>query len=204
MGSDKSLVELAGKPLIEHSLAALHDAGLSVAIAGAQPELASFAPARFAPLIEDPHPGLGPLAGVCSALQSTTAQRAVFLSVDLPLLPASLIACLVRHSEITGVAVTLVSVNGFPQTFPAVVDRAALPVLQNELDSGRAGCFVAFRATATALNQTVSILPVEYLVQTGAASHSVALPPAFWFLNVNAPADLARARRILAISNRVS
>lgn len=199
MGTDKALVELAGKPLIQHSLDALREAGLATAIAGTRSDLA-----RFAPVVEDLSLGLGPLAGVCAALRSSTARWAVFLSVDLPLIPASLIRVLLDHAQITESAVTLASVNGFPQTFPAVIDRAALPVFEAELAAGRGGCFAAFWAGAASLGRTPSILPVEYLAQTGAVSHPAGLPLALWFLNVNTPADLGQARRVLIRCDRVS
>lgn len=199
MGTDKTLVELAGKPLIQHALEVLRKAGVSAAIAGARSELAG-----FAPMVEDPTPGLGPLAGVCAAVKASIGRWAVFLSVDQPLIPASLIRALIDHAQIAESAVTLASVNGFPQTFPAVIDRAVLPALNAELAAGRGGCFAAFQAAAATHGQTASILPVEYLAQTGAASHPVAMPPAFWFLNVNTPADLERAKRVLIRCDRVS
>jgi len=67
MGRDKAQLTFRGRPLIEHALAILAQAGLPARIAGAPP------PARvsleaFAPIIEDASPGLGPLSGICAAL----------------------------------------------------------------------------------------------------------------------------------------
>ena len=188
MGRDKALVELAGQPLIAHALGILSDAGLAAAIAGGQSSLAS-----FAPLVPDSQPDLGPLSGLCSALASNPARWAVFLSIDLPFLPASLLTYLLRHAQITERAVTLSSVNGFPQTFPAVVDRAALPWLERELAAGRRGCFSAFQCAAAALDQPVSVLAAEPLVQCGQVAHPQALPPARWFMNLNSADELRRA-----------
>jgi molybdopterin-guanine dinucleotide biosynthesis protein A len=126
-----------------------------------------------------------------------TARRAVFLPVDLPLAPACLIELLVRHAEITGRAVTLSSVNGFAQTFPAVVDRRTLPVLSRELDAGRGGCFAGFQAAASSLGESVSVISVEIAVQSGQLQHPRGLPAGRWFLNVNSRAELARAEASL-------
>jgi len=191
MGEDKALVPFAGRPLVEPALAVLRQAGLEAFIAGARSSLAA-----FAPVVEDFQPGLGPLSGIIAALESTTVRRAVFLSVDLPLLPASLLRSMLHHAQITGRAVTVPSVNGFAQTFPAVVDRAALPLLRSELEAGRRGCFAGFQAACAALGEPMSILGVEALVQCGQVSHPSALPPALWFLNVNSPADLQRAEAL--------
>ena len=189
MGQDKALILFAGQPLLAHALAILRGAGLSVSLAGARSPLEV-----FAPVVEDFQPNRGPLGGICAALASTSARWAVFLPVDLPLLPASLVAYLLRHARTTGRAVTLPSINGFAQTFPAVIDRVALPTLQTELDSGHGGCFSAFQAAAARLAQPISNLPVELLVQAGQVSHPCCLPPTCWFLNLNTPADLRRAQ----------
>src|SRR5579863_1272328 len=199
MGSDKALVQLAGRPMIAHALAILRDAGLTAAIAGARSPLA-----QFAPIIEDESPDSGPLAGICAALASTAAQHAVFLSVDQPLIPPSLIAYMTHHAAVTGAAVTLASVNGVAQTFPAILDRAALPHLRAALDAGRLGCFAAFQSAAGSLHRPLAVLPVELLAQCGAVGHSSAIPAAFWLSNINTPADLARADALRAARDRVS
>jgi len=188
MGSDKALASFAGRTLIEHALAILRRAGFSPSIAGARSDLS-----RFAHVVPDPALGLGPLAGICAALGSTSASLAVVLTLDLPLVPPSLISCLLWQAAVSGAVVTLASSAGFPQTFPAVIDRSSLPVLAGELKAGRSGCFSAFQAAALALSRPLRILPAEVLAQCGHASHAHGLPAAFWFLNANTPADLARA-----------
>ncbi len=195
MGHDKALVPFAGQPLIVHALGILSAAGLKVSIAGARSGLAS-----FAPVVEDlaSQTGLGPLAGICSALASSTTSRSVFIPVDLPLLPSSLIAYLLHHATITGAIITVPSINGFAQTFPAVIHRSALPILQSQLESGNRGCFSAFKMTEASLNQRVAVLPVEPLVQSCQISHPEGIPAALWFLNVNSKHDLARAEALTA------
>lgn len=192
MGEDKALIKFAGRPLVVHALAILRQAGLTAKIAGARSSLSA-----FAPVVEDAEADLGPLCGICAALTSMASRWAVFVPVDLPLLPASLIRFLLKHAEITGRPVTVPSVNGFTQTFPAVVDRAALPALRRELDAGRLGCFSAFQAAADHHGELMTVLPVEMVVQSGQVAHLDGLPAARWFLNVNAPADLRRAEEHL-------
>jgi molybdopterin-guanine dinucleotide biosynthesis protein A len=188
MGTDKALVQLDGQPLVARAVRILQEAGLTAFMAGGQPALAD-----LAPLVQDRQPGLGPLSGICAALASASARYAVFLPVDLPLLPASLVVHLLRHARITGGAVIVPSVNGFAQTFPAVVIRVTLPMLERELESGRSGCFSAFQAAAAGLGETVTVVPVEMLVQAGQIAHPSGLPPARWFLNLNTAEDLRRA-----------
>ena len=198
MGADKALVQFAAQPLISHALRVLRDAGLDTAIAGAASNLSA-----YAPVIADASPGLGPLSGICAAMSSTAAEWTVFVSVDLPLLPASLVRHLVFHAQVTGSPVTIPSVNGFPQTFPAVIHRDSGPTLKRELQAGRLGCYAAYLASASALGRAISVLPVELLVQPGQVLDQDGLPPARWFSNINSPRDLDRVAAYRVASHRV-
>ncbi|HVN92599.1 MAG TPA: molybdenum cofactor guanylyltransferase [Terracidiphilus sp.] len=200
MGRDKALLPLAGRPLIAHAVATLRGAGLPVTIAGAGPEAES-ALAAYAPVVPDREPGLGPLSGICAALAAASSSTApprylVFLPVDLPLLPSSLISCLLHHAQITGSPVTIASINAINQTFPAVLDRSTFPALHAALHSQKRGCLSAFQSAALTLGQSIAAVPVELLVQSGQVTHPLALPPLRWFLNVNTPQDLRRAESL--------
>jgi molybdenum cofactor guanylyltransferase len=188
MGRDKALVELAGRSLVAHAVDTLRNTSLAVSIAGSRSDLSC-----FAPVVPDIEQDLGPLSGVCNALEHATAEWVVLLPVDLPLLPSALIGYLVSHARITGKMVTLASVNGFAQTFPAAIRREAIFVLKRELRAGRSGCITAFRAVAEYYAQSLSVAPVEYIVQAGQCDSPGNLPPARWFQNVNSPGDLAHA-----------
>jgi molybdopterin-guanine dinucleotide biosynthesis protein A len=193
MGRDKALLELAAKPLIAHALDTLRNAGLDPRIAGARADLS-----QFAPVVpdRDSSSGLGPLSGVCAALSAADVRYAVFLPVDLPLVPAALITYMVYQAAVTQSAITVASVGAFTQTFPAVIDRAAAPALEAALSSGDRNCLKAFRAAADALSKPFSALPLELLVQAGQVSHPAGLPAYAWFHNINSPGDLAYAESL--------
>ncbi len=197
MGRDKALLPFAGRPLIAHALSTLREAGLPASIAGANPSTRASL-ASYAPVIEDAEPGLGPLAGICAAMAANSARHAVFLPIDLPLLPPSLIVYLLFHARITGLAVTVPIVNGFTQSFPAVLDCSVLPALQAEFSARRGGCFSAFQAAAAGLGQPICAVAVELLAQSSQVAHPLATPPALWFLNLNSPEDMERAGALLA------
>jgi molybdenum cofactor guanylyltransferase len=186
MGQDKALLPFAGQPLIQRALTLLHEAGLTASIAGARsPSLA-----EFAPVVDDSEPGLGPLA--------SSAQYAVFLPVDLPLLPPSLIVYLLHHACVSSQVVTLPKLSGFTETFPAVLDRCIFPILRSALEAGRYGCYSVFQTAAISMGQSVNGISVECLAQSGQVAHPLALPPFRWFLNLNSQADIAEARALLA------
>jgi molybdenum cofactor guanylyltransferase len=191
MGADKALVAFRGQPLVAHALGIVRGAGLDAAIAGARSDLAS-----FAPVVADVAPGAGPLAGICAAMTQTAARWSVFVPVDMPLLPPSLLRFLLDRERTSGSAITTISVAGFAETFPAVLDRAALPWLQSELDVSRGGCFAAFKAAATGLGQRLDIVAVEELDANGAVGHPKGLPATGWLLNINSTEDLDRAEAL--------
>lgn len=196
MGQDKALVHLAGVPLLQRAIDTLRAAGLNPRIAGACSDLESFAPI----IPDDPsQPGLGPLSGICSALSATRARYAIFLSVDLPFVPPGLISYLLYHARITESVITLASLAGFVQTFPVVIDRTAAPALQASLRSGDRKCTSAFHQAAASLRGTLSVLPIELLVQPAQISHTASLPASTWFRNINSPGDLVRAESLLPI-----
>jgi molybdopterin-guanine dinucleotide biosynthesis protein A len=196
MGKDKALVAFHGQALIVHATTLLREAGLRAAIAGARSDLSA-----FGRVVEDG--GLGPLGGICAALGADQREYAVFVSVDTPLLPAGLLAAQLESAQRTGMGITLASVSGFPQTFPAVVHRSLLPALESELRAGNGGCFAAFRSAAERTKCPLRILAVEELVQAGRVEHPQALPAAYWFLNLNSPVDLAHAESLWPVGHRV-
>jgi molybdenum cofactor guanylyltransferase len=201
MGQDKALLDYAGQPLIVRALNILHEAGLERAIAGGGNSLAT-----AGRIIEDAgsYQGKGPLSGICAGLEWTAAQHAVFLPVDMPLLPSSLIAYLVAYARSTESLITMAAVNGTPQPFPVVIEQRALPRLKERLKSGERGCLNSFEYAAKSLGGSISILQAELLVQSGQVSHSVPLPAAFWFINLNSPEDVKRALSVERAALQVS
>jgi len=188
MGADKATVAFVGRPLIAHAIRILRDADLPVLIAGNRPDLQN-----FAQTVDDLGSSRGPLGGICGALEFTSVTTTVFVPVDLPLLPSGLIRLMRKIAHVADRAIVVPSVNGYVQTFPAVLDRAMLPILKAELESGRGGCYSAFEVAARALGQQVHVVRTELLAQTGQLQHPDGLPVARWFFNINSSADLHRA-----------
>lgn len=182
MGRDKALLELGSLKLIEWARLILNGAGLEVWIAGARsPELQA-----YAPVVADVWPDAGPLGGVCSALRQIERDWAVFVPVDLPLMAPALVIGLLEDARTGGEPVTVASVRGVAQTFPAVVRRDVLAVLGRELEAGRSGCLAAFRTAGLRAVPTEEIATLE----EGSLVDQ-------WFWNVNTPEDLARMQATL-------
>ena len=95
-GGDKGLVELRGKPLIEHALAALSPQ-VNMVIINANRNRDRYGVYGH-PVIADSRQGYqGPLAGMLSCLQATETEFMVSVPCDSPLLPDDLVARLFRQ-----------------------------------------------------------------------------------------------------------
>jgi len=200
MGQEKALIQLSGRPLVQHAVEIMRNAGLDVRIAGARADLSPFAPT----VMDEPtQSGLGPLAGVCSALSVANCRFVAFIPVDLPLIPSGLVEYLVHNAQITESAVTVTSVAAFIQTFPVVLDRATLADLQRSLMSNDRNCLKAFRSAADAICRPFTELPLERLFEDGAVQDPRRMAPAQWFLNLNSPQDLAMAEAAISKSDPV-
>ncbi len=80
MGKDKAWLELAGRPMIEHVIAALRPVTTSVAIVANDPEYEKLG----FPVFADSQMGIGPLEAIRTALRNSTSPRALMVGCDLP------------------------------------------------------------------------------------------------------------------------
>ncbi|MFZ5657118.1 MAG: molybdenum cofactor guanylyltransferase, partial [Pseudomonadota bacterium] len=88
MGRDKALLAWQGRPLIDHMLDRLREAGASrVHVSGDRPAYGGIA---------DAWPGRGPVAGIASVLPACGDGPVVVVPVDLPLLGSGRVAELVH------------------------------------------------------------------------------------------------------------
>lgn len=182
MGQDKATLKVAGRPLIAHMIGKLTALGYAPEIAGSRPDLLP-----FAPVLGDLHPGCGPLAGIEAALASTTHELNLFVPVDLPLLPAELLAVLLDRAARTGALATVPSAGGQPQPLCAVYHRSLLSAMREGLDEGDYKVMRAIRA-ATGEGE-LDIFALETLRVAADFTWLPATPESI-FLNCNTPEDL--------------
>jgi len=173
MGVPKGELRILGRPILEHLLHRLAWAG---------PTLLVTAPGRerppgwegFTREVADPVPGLGPLRGVLTALETAPPGAALVASVDMPEVGPEQLALLVRAAadrpEAGGI---MLRRPGGIEPFPCLLRTALRDEIRTRLDTGRAS--------------------VVALAHDGLA-HIVDAPTgwtgAVW-TNLNRPADLA-------------
>jgi molybdenum cofactor guanylyltransferase len=188
MGRDKALLEIDGLPLVAHAVGKLNTFCESVAICGNDPALAA-----WGRLIPDSVSGAGPMAALVAATAdaASTGREAltVFLPVDVPLLPAAVLARLASRAQSSGKWATLLEADGHVQPLCAVYRAEMAAPLQSQLANGE---LIVMRAVETICGTSqLDRVPVAEL-------YDGTEPPGCedWFLNVNAPADLEKATQL--------
>lgn len=113
MGTDKAWLEINGRPMIEHVLAAAQPvaASLSIVINSANPNAGRYrelAEKWNARLLHDLHDHKGPLGGIHTALKNCgQGQAALILACDLPFLTAEFLNFLCQKHLSGNAAITV-------------------------------------------------------------------------------------------------
>jgi molybdopterin-guanine dinucleotide biosynthesis protein A len=199
MGTDKSLLPLAGRPLIQHAVAKLRRFCAEVHILSANPALAA-----YAPLVPDLHPGCGPIGGIEAALAHSTHDWSLILPVDVPFLPTALlqnwIAAIAAPGQTARVA--MFSVDGRSQPAVCLLHKQIAPSIAAAVALGEFKLLPVLEASAEVLalqldqplDQLLSIHPIDLhpSLISGIAPGQLASQP-LWFANLNTPEDVAHA-----------
>jgi molybdopterin-guanine dinucleotide biosynthesis protein A len=173
MGKDKALLTLGGEPLVKRAVGKLSEVCTEVAIAGGTDELF-----QFGRMIGDKRPGCGPLGGIVSALEQSLYEWNLFLPVDAPFVPVSVLKALLFGAiEFSGVCV-MAQVQGRKHPLCGIYSTKALEILREELEGGR-----------WKVSQAIEIAgPVKVMD----------FEDADWFVNLNTPEEFAKAETRLA------
>lgn len=144
MGTDKAWLEINGRPMIEHVLAAAEPiaAGLSIVINSASPnegryrELAEKWNAR---LLYDLHDHKGPLGGIHTALKNCGENdAALILACDLPFLTTEFLNFLCQKHRSGNAAITVpTDQNNHLQPLVAIYNLACLPAIEEMVSNDK-------------------------------------------------------------------
>jgi molybdopterin-guanine dinucleotide biosynthesis protein A len=178
MGTAKALVELAGRPLISHPLAAVADSSLEPVVV-AKPD--SPLPDLVCRVVLEPAEPAHPLRGIVSALEESGRRTVIALACDMPLVPPALLEWLAGLEA----GVVVPRVGGRLQPLLARYEPAVADALCDALDRGAA-------AHEAVLALEPRVVAEDELARFG--------DPKLICLNVNTPADLERAEAALGRS----
>ncbi|HWR51400.1 MAG TPA: molybdenum cofactor guanylyltransferase [Bryobacteraceae bacterium] len=167
MGRDKALLPWLGSTLVEVVAARVFEAAGSVTLVG-PPDRYSDIPIAMVP---DLRPGLGPLAGIETALEQTAADWNLILACDMPAVTTAFLRELLDRAErLNPDCLAPIVPSGRLQPLCAVYHRRCLEPFRAALDSGT-------RSITDALG-TIAVLRHPVDTET-------------LFANLNTPADLA-------------
>jgi molybdopterin-guanine dinucleotide biosynthesis protein A len=174
MGRDKAWLELAGRPMIEHVIAALQQVSTSVAVVANDFEYARLG----FPVFADSQIGIGPLEAIRTSLRSSTSARALLVGCDLPFVSPELFKFLLSFGDDYD-AVVPISAHDKLEPLCAVYCTRALAVVHSLIESGERKVSALFDRVPTRFVRFAELrhLPGSEL----------------FFNNVNTPEDYALA-----------
>jgi len=182
LGRNKASVRIGGRSMLQRvldRLAPVCDRFLVVTSAERQPPAVSCQ--RPCQTLVDVLPGLGPLGGMYTGLCASETDLNFVLACDMPLVNAALVRHLAGLTE--GYQAVVPVVEGFAKTLHAAYRRECQRPLREALDAGE-----------LAVHRFLGRLRVRYLYEGNLRALD---PDLLSFLNVNTPADLRKARRLI-------
>ena len=180
MGTDKALLPLGGKVLVEYVLASIAGLGDEILITTNNPAGLE----RFGfPLVADRIPGAGALFGLQTALEAAHGSHVLLVACDMPFLQRSVLEELIALAPRADVVAP--RIGGYFEPLLAVYHRArCLPAVRKALSEGD--------------RRMISFYPqVDVLALEGERLRALD-PQGISFFNINTPQDLARAEALLA------
>lgn len=209
MGSDKALLELAGKPLVQHATTKLKRLTNEVKILSNTAELS-----RFAPLVSDLHESCGPLGGIESALAHSRTDWTLVLPVDMPFLPTSLLAHWAHEVIARPFArLALFTVDGRPYPTLSLLHRDVASFVQEAVNNSRLKLYPVLEDAAqklsASLSQPIHDVFLNRMWDDTEATWSVVSKEAswqvptreqldathLWFANLNTPEEFREAEQ---------
>jgi molybdopterin-guanine dinucleotide biosynthesis protein A len=182
MGEDKALLRFCGRPMVEIAVEKLRGFCAEVGIAGNREDLK-----EFAPVVRETRIEVGPAAGVEAGLGAASQLWALFVPIDVPLIPAELLRGWAEAVlAMDGVAVSNLY-YGRDQPVFCMLRRECLERFSAALDAGERRLAVLLERASEGLRWR------HNLDELSGESGPAAEMSEWWFKNVNTPEDLGEA-----------
>ncbi|HSY37780.1 MAG TPA: molybdenum cofactor guanylyltransferase [Acidobacteriaceae bacterium] len=188
MGEDKALLRFCGRPMVEIAVEKLRGFCAEVTIAGNREDLR-----EFAPVVRETRTGVGPAAGIEAGLGAASEEWALFVPVDVPLVPGELLRRWCEEALRVGMSVSLLGAGGRKQPAFCLLQRERVGAFTDLLDGGERRLEVLLNRSAESdgfASWTYDEHVLYGRVEEGAPDAETVER---WFKNVNTPEDLAEA-----------
>lgn len=187
MGQDKARLMFGDVSFAQHAVQGLQQFCAAVSIAGNRPDLAG-----WVPVVPETRCGFGPVAGIEAGLQAASQPWALFVPVDVPLAPGTLLrawaVCVLERAR-DGVRVSYLRVAGDRQPSFCLIHRSALAGVAAAADAGQGRIAAVLEQAAGALGPAALWVPDAEAIAADSGLETINLAAAF--RNINTPADLA-------------
>jgi molybdopterin-guanine dinucleotide biosynthesis protein A len=178
MGTNKSFVLLAGKPLIEHVIERVSALRLPVLLITNTPEqYASFG----LPIYGDVYPQRGSLGGLYTALHYSLTDYTLCVACDMPFLNVDLLRYMLGLRS--GADSVVPYIAGNYESLHAIYHQSCIPVMRAQLEQGQ-----------LRISNIYSQLQVRQVTEVEVDRFD---PDQRSFANLNTPADVAHIQRWL-------
>ena len=128
MGSDKGLLILNGKPLIQYSIDVLKELCSEIIICANNPAYDTFG----YPVIKDVYPDLGPIGGIYTGLLNSGSESNFILSCDMPFINPQIIIYLLSNRDKSLASIPTHGKN-IIEPLCALYSKAILPQLKKQI-----------------------------------------------------------------------
>ena len=166
MATDKSLLPVAGRPLVEHIALQLRPLVDELFLGANDPGKYAF---LGLPVVPDEQPGQGPLMGVLSCLTAAKHDRVFITACDIPTLPRDFVLGILNLATRADLVMPRHD-NGQFEPLLAVYSRGLVPAIRSILAAGK--------------RRLVDILDIP-----GIRVDRVPMPKGDWYWNLNTPDD---------------
>ncbi len=175
LGREKASVEVAGRPLLQWTAAAVGPLTDDLLVAGRAGQALPEAPPGIRwRVVEDATPGLGPLGGIAAGLAAARHPWLAVVAVDQPLVISALLDLLAARAA--GWDAVAAEVSGWLQPLPALYGRGCAAAAQALLAGEGGGARDLLRAVRTWRVPEATVRQVDPALRS--------------FLNCNRPEDL--------------
>jgi molybdenum cofactor guanylyltransferase len=188
MGEDKALLRFCGRPMVEIAVEKLRGFCAEVTVAGNREDLG-----EFAPVVRETRVDVGPAAGIEAGLGVARQPWAMFMPVDVPLVPAEFLRRWCEEALRVGVSVSFPGAGGRMQPAFCLLQRERLGAFTKVLDGGERRLEVLLNLSASADNYASWMYAAHELYGRNGDVAPDDETLARWFKNVNTPEDLAEA-----------
>jgi len=188
MGVDKALLRFGGRVMVEIAVEKLRGLCAEVSIAGNRDDLI-----EFAPVVREERLAAGPGAGVEAGLKACTQPWALFVPVDVPLVPVEFLRLWCGEALRYGMSVSYLGVMGKQPAF-CLLRRERLASFSQLLDGGERRLEVLLNLTASEDGYASRMYDERDLYGWPDYQGPDEATLERWFANVNTPEDLERVR----------